>query len=600
MTTGKHFSDEDLVSSSLLGLVRCSNAAPLRLLRPFPEVRVVVRADVEPASFGRVALVSGGGSGHEPGQVGYVGQGMLTAAVCGDVFASPSAEAVYRAIKATTGSAGCLLIVMNYTGDRLNFGLAAERAKAEGLSVEMVVVGEDVALPRKKTGRRGLAGTVAVHKACGALAERGASLEEVKAAGEAVAASMGTMGVSLTTCTIPGQPASGRLGPTEMEVGLGIHGEPGREKRPVASGRDVARAMCDAVAKPGSNEYFEAPVGEEVVLLVNNLGATTPIEMTMLAGHCLDHCRGGLGLRVSRLLVGPFKTSLDMVGASVSLIRANVPGVGDFLELLDAPTKAPAWPKDAGREPPASLEECFRDGGEDGGPSTRRPAAGGAPDLGDGEREAARGAILGACKEVSACRELCDGLDRLAGDGDCGSTLAKGAAGIAADVEGGKFDFSTGSSLASCIASSVLRHMGGTSGAIYNIFFQAASTSLGASEGGGSKYEAFAAAMAAGLKAIQKYGGAQPGDRTLVDALHPFVHSLSASSATTPEAIEADLRKALALAEEGAEGTKAMTDAILGRASYVPEKDLEGNADPGAVAACAWLKGMIEGLRQGR
>ena len=467
----------------------------------------------------------------------------------------------------------------------------------------MIVVGEDVSLARKKTGRRGLAGTVMVHKICGAMAERGDSLEEIVRIGQACADAMGTVGASLTTCNIPGQPPDDRIAPGELELGLGIHGEPGRERTPAGTSREIAALLCDEVARPGRNEYFEASADEDVVLMANNLGATTPIELGALARHCCDHCQSDLGLRVRRLLVGPFKTSLDMVGVSVSLMRARAGGA-DLLPLLDACTDAPAWPRGATEEPPRADDDggIFRDegaataAGESAGPpgalSTASP-------MGDAERELARRAVLSACAEVSCeeCRDLCDALDRRTGDGDCGTTLARGAEAIAKDVSEGRFDFSSWPAAAACLARSVQVHMGGTSGAIYNILFTAAGTSLAEAEDGRPTLVRILNALEAGLAAVQKYGGAVPGDRTLVDALVPFLNSAKTIDASSPpESVKASLLESLARAEEGAEGTKGMTDAVLGRASYVPAEDLRGNADPGAIAACRWLRGVISAL----
>eukprot|EP00037_Helgoeca_nana_P030497 m.377545 g.377545 ORF g.377545 m.377545 type:complete len:239 (-) comp28206_c0_seq4:1591-2307(-) len=192
---------------------------------------VLVRADIETIRCTQVTLISGGGSGHEPAHAGYIGAGMLSAAVLGGMFASPSVGAILAAIRTCTvrGAPGCLLIVKNYTGDRLNFGLALEKARADGLDVEMVVVADDCALPRDKgiTGRRGVAGTVFVHKVAGAAAETGLPLDSVHAEAMSAADSVGTLGVALTTCTLPGQPVSDRLSGSKIEIGLGIHGESG-------------------------------------------------------------------------------------------------------------------------------------------------------------------------------------------------------------------------------------------------------------------------------------------------------------------------------------------------------------------------------------
>ena len=216
---------EDIVTDAIDGLIATSGGKLARL-DGYPHIRVVVRNDWDKS---KVALVSGGGSGHEPAHAGFVGQGMLTAAVCGDVFASPSVDAVLAGILAVTGPAGCLLIVKNYTGDRLNFGLAAERARAFGLDVSMVIVDDDIALPDLPQAR-GVAGTLFVHKIAGAMAEQGASLEEITKVVEHVISSTLTIGMSLDTCTVPGSPKEDRIPKGKAELGLGIHGEAGVEQ----------------------------------------------------------------------------------------------------------------------------------------------------------------------------------------------------------------------------------------------------------------------------------------------------------------------------------------------------------------------------------
>ena len=318
-------SRDTLVTDAINGLIRVSGGSLARL-DGYPHIRVVVRADWDKA---RVALVSGGGSGHEPSHAGFVGVGMLTAAVCGDVFASPSVDAVLAGILAVTGKAGCLLIVKNYTGDRLNFGLAAERARAFGLKVSMVVVDDDVALPDLPQAR-GVAGTLFVHKIAGALAEQGADLATVTAAAQKVIAGVASIGMSLDTCTVPGSPKEDRIAPGQAELGLGIHGEAGVEQIAFGGARAAMATMLARLAPlagPGAH-----------VALLNNLGGTTPLEMSVLADEL---AQGVLGGRVAHI-VGPatMMTSLDMHGVSVTLLPVD----DDTLALLAAPVGPHAWP----------------------------------------------------------------------------------------------------------------------------------------------------------------------------------------------------------------------------------------------------------------
>jgi dihydroxyacetone kinase len=254
--------------------------------------QVVVRRDVDDViTGGHVAILSGGGSGHEPAMVGYVGSGMLTAAVAGAVFTSPPLTSILAAIReiGRGNKAGVLLIVMNYTGDRLNFGLAQERARLEGIKVQMVVVGEDCALPvtQKTAGRRGLCGTILIHKIAGAMAEQGRSLEEIVTAVEAAASHMGTMSVSLTACSVPGKGPSFTLKADEMELGLGIHGEAGVKRAKVQPADEVVAVMLDHLMS--SQSYLSLTAGDQVAVVVNNLGGTSRLEMSIVARAVIQY-----------------------------------------------------------------------------------------------------------------------------------------------------------------------------------------------------------------------------------------------------------------------------------------------------------------------
>jgi len=316
---------ETLVTEAIDGHLRTARGRLARL-DGFPHIKVVLRNDWDKS---KVALVSGGGSGHEPAHVGYVGKGMLTAAVCGDVFASPSVDAVLAGILAVSGSAGCLLIVKNYTGDRLNFGLAAERARAYGIKVAMVIVDDDIALPDLPQAR-GVAGTLFVHKIAGALAEAGADLDTVCAAATRAIDNVCSIGMSLDTCTVPGSPKEERIQEGKAELGLGIHGESGVELVNFVSARDAMLLVLKRLKPHAGN----APL----VALLNNLGGTTPLEMTILA----EELAKSEIIKGVQYLVGPapMMTSLDMRGFSVSLLSVN----DADLALLQAPVDMVSWP----------------------------------------------------------------------------------------------------------------------------------------------------------------------------------------------------------------------------------------------------------------
>ena len=306
---------------------------------------VVVRAGLPPSAERPVAILSGGGAGHEPAHAGYVGPGLLAGAIVGDVFTSPSVDAVLAGIRAAAGPAGAVLVVKNYTGDRLNFGLAAELARAEGIPVEVVVVTDDVALHATvpPDRRRGIAGTVLIHKLAGAAAAAGQSMAAVADLARAAAAELGSMGVALGACTIP---AAGRpgfeIGPAEIELGLGIHGEQGVERTALRPADQlVERLLGTILADRGLLP------GEPVALLVNGLGGTPPMELAILARRAIAFLREQ-GLVVERAWAGEFLTALEMPGASLSVLRLDAAR----LALLDAPAEAPAWPG-SGRISPA-------------------------------------------------------------------------------------------------------------------------------------------------------------------------------------------------------------------------------------------------------
>jgi dihydroxyacetone kinase-like protein len=284
---------------------------------------------------GKVGLVSGGGSGHEPLHAGYVGAGMLDAAVPGAMFTSPTPEPILEATKAADGGAGVLHIVKNYTGDVLNFETAAELAEAEDITVKAVVVNDDVAVEDSlyTAGRRGVAGTVLVEKIAGAAAERGDDLDAVVAVAEKVIKNVRSMGVALTACTVPhaGKP-SFDLADDEIEIGIGIHGEPGRHKIAMAGADEITERLLEPVL-----EDLKVGSGEKVLLFVNGMGGTPLSELYLVYNHAHD-VLAGKGLEVTRSLVGNYITSLEMQGASITVLRLDE----ELTQLWDAPVNTPA------------------------------------------------------------------------------------------------------------------------------------------------------------------------------------------------------------------------------------------------------------------
>ncbi|QRP47483.1 dihydroxyacetone kinase subunit DhaK [Amycolatopsis sp. FDAARGOS 1241] len=318
-----------VVADSLRGLA----VAHSDILRVRDDPAVVVRADAPVPR--KVAVISGGGSGHEPMHGGFVGRGMLDAAVPGAVFTSPTPDAVQAAVAATTGPSGALLIVKNYTGDVLNFETAAELAAAEDLDVRSVVIDDDVAVKDSTftAGRRGVGGTVLLEKIVGAAAERGDSLEAVEALARKLVGQVRSIGVALTAPTVPhvGEP-SFDLGPDEIEFGIGIHGEPGRERLPAEPADALVARMVDAIVP---DLPYEA--GDKVLLFTNSMGGTPLLEL-YLAHGIAERLLAERGIVVERRLVGPYITSLEMQGISLTVLKLD----DELTELWDAPVWTPA------------------------------------------------------------------------------------------------------------------------------------------------------------------------------------------------------------------------------------------------------------------
>ena len=485
----KHFFNrrDTIVMEAIDGLLRTAASGNLARIDAYPDIKVVLRSDWDKS---KVALVSGGGAGHEPSHAGFVGSGMLTAAVSGEIFASPSSEAVLTAIRAVTGPAGCLLIVKNYTGDRLNFGLAAEKARAEGLQVEMVIVADDIALPELPQPR-GVAGTLFVHKIAGHLSEAGKDLATIADLARRVAADTASLGMSLSSCSIPGQNHEERLGEGEGELGLGIHGEPGVERIGVLSATELVSIMAGRLA-------VHLDPGARYAVLINNLGAVPSLEMTLIANAVLN---SALAAQIELTIgPGPLMTALNMNGFSLSLLKLDA----ERTSALLAPVGPHAWTP-ACKVRPLAVVPAPK--GED---LSAAVAA--------SKNAAAEQVIIAVCRRLIAVEADLNRLDAKAGDGDTGTTVAIGARSVQDRL--GDLPLADTSATLAAIGSILSSSMGGSSGVLLSIFFTAASKAL---QGGARLPDA----LLAGLDRMTFYGGAQPGDRTMIDALHPALNALA-------------------------------------------------------------------------
>jgi triose/dihydroxyacetone kinase / FAD-AMP lyase (cyclizing) len=552
---------ENAVEEMLQGLTVLSPGS-----HRLPGHRVMFRADAQQTRDKQVAIISGGGSGHEPAHAGYIGEGMLTAGVAGEVFTSPDTDSIFAAIKAVAGKAGALLVVKNYTGDRLNFGLAAEMARSEGVSVEMTIVDDDVALSGSgsATGARGLAGTVFVHKLLGAAAAKGKTLTELASLGKTIVSSLATMGVSFSAGISPavGKP-SFELGEDELELGLGIHGEPGVIRAKLQPADQLTETLLTRILK---DRDFGAQ--KRIAVLINNLGATTEMELAIVARHAVAFLDRS-GFTVERIYAGTFLSSLDMAGISISVLGLN----DEWLRWLDAPTTAPAWPNAAKHRPqPVNLH--LAPPPRVNMPFTFKEA------LESGLGKNVKRAIKAACEALIQAEPELTELDRITGDGDLGTSMKR--ASIAVQEAIPSYPLNDISATLKALGHTLRHELGGSSGPLYGVLFLRAGNVLENSHRIG--LAEWATAFEEGCRAISELGGAKPGDRTMLDAFYPFLKTLREAVSSTPR--EA-LLAAVDEAQRGAEDTARMKPR-LGRSSYLQDRVL-GHPDPGAVAVAIWL-----------
>ncbi|CAM5358654.1 Glycerone kinase OS=Tsukamurella paurometabola (strain ATCC 8368 / DSM / CCUG 35730 / CIP 100753/ JCM 10117 / KCTC 9821 / NBRC 16120 / NCIMB 702349 / NCTC 13040) OX=521096 GN=Tpau_0779 PE=4 SV=1 [Tsukamurella paurometabola] len=494
---------------------------------------------------GGVALVSGGGSGHEPMHAGFVGAGMLDAACPGLVFTSPNAVQIAAATRAVDTGAGVLHIVKNYTGDVMNFAVARRLVSAEddgapAVETDVVLVADDVATEDTKgPGRRGTGATIVVEKICGAAADEGRPLSEVAAVGRSVAETARSMAVSFSACTVPGATEpSFELDPGQMAVGVGIHGERARDERDAVPAKELVAHLLDRIL-PGTGVQS----GGRALVVVNNLGGVSDLELGVLFSEAAEQL-AARGIEVARSLVGRFVTALDMAGASLTVVPLD----DALIRLWDAPTSAPGWPHAA--TAPSTVPEL----------STERPD----DSADDGEPNAWVSAFV---ERVQGAVDELTELDRKAGDGDFGTNMEAALGHYPIPLRGNDGD------VLEAVATSYLVRAGGTSGAVFGTFFTELGRALEAAPG----TPGFVTGVRAGLTAVQELGGAQVGDKTVVDALSPAADVLDAGGSLT-EAAEA--------AAQGVEAT-AGSVASRGRASYLGDT-VKGVPDPGALVM-SWL-----------
>lgn len=615
----KHFfnKQEGLVDKTLRGAVAVNPA--LRVYQPHKVIYDSTHSN------DKVAILAGGGAGHEPGQAGLIGKGMLAAAISGDVFASPSAAQICTGIDLANTDKGAIFIINNYTGDQLHFGLAAEKARAAlaysgnktSGGVECVTVADDVAVGRARgglVGRRGLGMNPFSCKILGAAAERGLNVQQIKKLGDVLNAQAVTIGTSLDHCHVPGRPTDpkewGALPADACEIGMGIHNEPGfkrLDKTPPAD--KLIAEMLDYLLNPNDKDrsYLNFDKDDDPVLFVNNLGGVSQLELFALLDETIEQLHKTYNLTPSRVYANAYMTSLNAPGFGITLVKhktVSKEASVDLLQLLDDPTDAYAWTgvtrgwpsqkRDRAaeeKEAQQHLKDIQNKGGAvsmleaDAKEKTDGPS--------NGSPEQAKKAIYSACQGAIDAEPSLTKHDTIVGDGDCGESLAAFAKAVQKGLDSGAVDLKSAAGALMGIGTIASDTYGGTSGAIYELFIAGLVQGLVSDDNPGQKgqpagIKEWSYAASAALKSLFTYTPARVGLRTLIDALQPFVETLEKTQ---------DLKKAVQAAHDGAEATKKMVPK-LGRSVYQGDgnEEMMQIPDPGAEGVAAVVAGLLKGL----
>ncbi|CAG7993951.1 unnamed protein product [Penicillium salamii] len=590
MQTKHFFSDPNHLVVTALNSLTLTNPS----LALDKQNKIIFRRPDAPRRANKVSIVTGGGSGHEPAFAGFVGHGLCDASVAGTIFASPSAEQIRRAaIDRVPTEDGVFIIPMNYTGDVLNFGMAAEKSRAAGIRTEFFAINDDVGVGRVKggkVGRRGIGGGVLILKMVGALAEAGGSLDDVYALAQLANRNLVSLGSSLEHVHVPGRGVPEETIPHgEVEVGMGIHNEPGSHRTKFNLVGLVQGMLLQLLDHNDPDRcYVTRKPEDQFVLLINNLGGVSPLELAGITDEVYRQLKSDYQVNMVRVIQGTFLTSLNGLGFSISLMKLVDAGFGtgkSMLELLDAPAEAVGWSApintstwDNRNDNPVELKD-----------SNLAEAIHGNLQLDPSILQKVLGAGL---ERVIRAEADVTRYDTIVGDGDCGIGLKRGAEAILALLN------NTSTPITSDLLSTLARIvtvvenvMDGTSGAIYAIFLNALAHGLRAQDPSSPApvtTEIWAQALNSSIEALGKYTPAKKGDRTLVDALAPFIETLSETG---------EVRVAAAAAQQGTESTKAMK-ASLGRSVYVGgESSWVGKIpDPGAHGLSEFLTGIAEAI----
>lgn len=547
----------------------------------------------------KVSIISGGGSGHEPAWTGYVGKNLLAASAQGDIFASPSTKQILAAVEAVPSDEGAILVITNYTGDCLHFGLANEKAIARGHQCRMIICGDDVSLGKKGSlvGRRGLAGQLGVLKVLGGAAGAGGSLDQVYNLGVAFSQQIVSIAATLDHCHVPGRTEHATLASDEIEIGTGPHNEPGYKKlSPAPSPQDLVKQILTYLLdeKDPERGYVNFQPGDETLLLVSNFGGMSYLEMGALVDELLEQLDAEWKVAPVRVVSGFLETSLNAPAFSVSIVNVTAAArncsysAEDIKGFFDVKTTT-HWESLTGQQ--SGNRRPRREQVVQPPPQPRRTVDD-AKDL-KLAPERLEKMLRGACEALVVAEPDLTRWDTVMGDGDCGETLKTGANALLAALDDGLAKGGSTIAVLQEVEEILEGKMGGTLGGVLGIFFVTMRTALeddaaalAQVEGGVPKL--WARAISTSLENLRRYTPAKIGDRTVMDTLIPFAEGLALGG------WEGGLKAAI----DGAEATKRMKPR-LGRATYVgasSESDKELPPDPGAWGAMVAIKGLGKGL----
>jgi dihydroxyacetone kinase len=576
-----HFVNEvnSCVDDSLVGYVRT-----------YSHLELAGRSVISRAPITPVAVISGCGSGHEPAMVGFVGRGLLNACIQGSIFASPPSSDIFRLIveMKRRGAKQILMIINNYTGDRLNFGLAMERARELSIDIDMLVVADDAAV-ENAIGPRGLAGSLLVIKVAGALAEQGKNMSEIVDVCQQVRGQLRTIGLSASGIRVPGQQQSFELMDDEMELGMGLHGESGAQKLKLLPCRQTVDLAIGQLTV--NSRTLDLQPASNILLFVNNLGGCSNLEVGIITKDAIENLERRK-FHVKRVICGEMMTSFNMKGFSLTILKLASDKSSNVLDLLDAPTDAFAWPKLISPTPAANSIQALSDSLEFNEQFSAQLVINESQlFLTAPVSKLVQQALQTIVKRIHSETDNLNRLDAVSGDGDTGIAFSRAADAIARDLANGKLALDRPSSLFRRLGLIAESRMGGTCGAICGLFFAATAKQLSLSTRKGKPIERLSDAIEAGIQSVESYARVQPGDKSLLDALIPAVDFIKTKHRQENFTAE-DWKDLAIIVEQAAEDTKNLIPKV-GRAAYIKAIDTYV-ADPGAYAVAIIFQAICD------